>query len=204
MVALLLKYWKTGLILIAIAVGIWFYKDWQFQKAENTRQSENMRQLRLADSTRFTSQILSTSEIKEYLEYQNKDLKKLLEDSGIRENRLQSILSTTYRYSDNTRKEYDMSGIISAIKENKNLTMPWTDTTHCMTIKGNVSFKNDSLKVTVTDREFKNKTNNVVYWERHQWKFLGIKTRFLGKKEFTAKSFDECGKSETLKIEKKP
>lgn len=204
MISFVLKYWKIGIIVLAILAGVWFYKNWQFQKAENARQTENMRQIRMADSTKYVTQLLSTQEIKEYLEYQNSDLKKLLQEANIRENRLQSIVSTVYRYADNTKKDYDASGIIQAIKESRNMTVPFIDTTKCMTIKGNVSFLNDSLKINITDREFKNKTDNVVYWQRRQWKFLGIKTRFLGKKEFTAKTFDQCGKSQTLKIEKKP
>lgn len=199
-----MKYWKYGLVLLLVIVAVWIFKDWQYQKAENVRQTENSRQLRMADSLRFTTQILSGSEIKDYLEYQNKDLKSLLQDSNIRENRLQSILSTTYRYSDNTQKGYDASVIIDAIKQNRNITVPFSDSTKCMLIKGNITFKNDSVKVNITNREFKNKNDNVVYWQRRQWKFLGIKTTFLGKKEFTAKTFDQCGKSQTIKIEKKP
>ncbi len=204
MILSIVKYWKQGLFVIAVIAIVWLYKDWQFQKSENIRQAENAKSLRQADSTHFTSQILNGGEIKEYLQYQNKDLKLLLQESNIRESRLQSIISTTYRYSDNTQKGYDASGIIEAIKQNRNLTVPFVDTTKCMTIKGNVSFKNDTLLVNITDREFKNKNDNVVYWQRRQWKILGLKTRFLGKKEFTAKTFDQCGQSQTVKIEKKP
>ena len=199
----LLKYWKQGIIVLAIMAAVWFYKDWQFQKSERIRETENNRQLRMSDSLRFTTQILNGSEIKDYLEYQNKDLKALLQESNIRENRLQSIISTTYRYSDNTQKGYDATGIIQAIKESRDLTVSFIDTTKCMTIKGDVTYKNNILKVNITDREFKNKNDNVVYWHRRQWKLLGIKTRFLGKKEFTAKTFDQCGQSQTIKIEKK-
>lgn len=189
--------------MLAIMAAIWFYKDWEFQKSENIRQTENARQMRIADSTHFASQVLSAGEIKEYLEYQNKDLKALLQESNIRENRLQSIMSTTYRYADNTQKGYDVSGLIAAINQKREFTVPFSDTTKCMDIKGNVTFKNDILKVNITGREFKNKTDNVIYWQRRQWKLFGIKTRFLGKKEFTSATFDQCGKSTIMKIEKK-
>jgi hypothetical protein len=72
-----------------------------------------------------------------------------------------------------------------------------------MTIKGSVNFDGNNLKVVITDREFKNKSNGVVYWERRQWNLLGFKTRFLGKKQFTSKVLDECGESKILQIEKK-
>jgi hypothetical protein len=204
MVIFFLKYWKQGLIALGIVAAIWFYKDWQFQKSENIRQTENARQLRLMDSIKSSSQLLSKTEIAEYLEYNNKELKKLLEESRIRENRIQSIMSNQYRYQDNTSKGYDISGLINAINQKKEFTVPFQDTTKCMTIGGNVTFKNDSLKVNITNREFKNKTDNVVYWERRQYKIFGIKTRFLGKKQFTAKTFDQCGESQIMKIEKKP
>lgn len=204
MVGFFLKYWKQSLIALAIVCIIFLYNKWQFQKSENIRQTENARQLRLMDSIKTVSQLLTKTEIAEYLEYNNKDLKKLLEQSHIRESRLQSINSTLYKYQDNTSKDYDVSNLIAAINQKKDLSVPFKDTTKCMTIGGNIIFKNDSLKVTITQREFKNKTDNVVYWERRQWKIFGIKTRFLGKKQFTAKTFDQCGESQITKIEKKP
>ena len=57
---------QIGIILLIIAV-VWLYKDYQFQKSENIRQTENATQLRKADSLRFTSQILTSQEIQDYL-----------------------------------------------------------------------------------------------------------------------------------------
>lgn len=191
-----------GVVLLVVAV-VWFYKDYKYQKSENKRQSENASQLRKADSLRFSSQILTQSELKDYLEYQNTDLKKKLENEGIKLNRIQSIVSSNYHYRDTTKKETDVTGLVEAIKNSIPKTQSWIDTTKCMTTKGTVSFDGQKLKVTVNDREFKNKSDGVAYWQRRQWNFLGIKTRFLGKKEFTAKQFDECGESRVLRIEKR-
>lgn len=41
---------QIGIILLIIAV-IWLYKDYQFQKSENIRQTENATQLRESDKT---------------------------------------------------------------------------------------------------------------------------------------------------------
>lgn len=194
---------KSILIVAGIVTSIWFYKDYQFQTLENKRQSENIHQTRIADSLRFTSQILTTSEIKEYLQYQNSDLKKLLLKEGIKLNRIQSIVSTNYRYRDTINRETDITGLVSAIKNSIPKSQDWIDSTKCLTTKGTVSFDGQKLKVIVSDREFKNKTDAVAYWERREWKFLGLKTRFLGKKQFTAKVFDDCGESRILKIDKK-
>ena len=191
-----------GVVLLVVAV-VWFYKDYQHQKSENQRQTENVSQLRKADSLRFTSQNLTLSEIKDYLEYQNQDLKNKLANEGIKLNRIQSLVSSNYYYRDTTSRETDVTGLVEAIKNSIPKTQSWTDTTKCMTTKGTVSFDGQKLKVTVNDREFKNKSDGVAYWQRRQWNFLGIKTRFLGKKEFTATQFDECGESRVMRIEKK-
>lgn len=194
---------KTILIVIAIAFAIWFFKDWQYQKEENIRQTENNRQLRMSDSLRLTSQLLTTQEMKEYLEYQNKDLQSKLKQSGIKESRLESITSNNYYYRDTIKQSTDVSKLINSIRSGIADEQSFIDTTKCQTIKGKITFSGKDLKVEINDREFKNKTDAVVYWERGQWKFLGIKTRFLGKKQFTSKVFDDCGESKILKIEKK-
>jgi hypothetical protein len=176
---------KIILIVVAISFGIWFYKEYQFQKAENIRQTENASQLRKSDSLKFPTQILNANEVKDYLQYQNSDLLNKLSKDGIKTNRIKEIVSTTYNYKDTLVKKY--------------IPGPFIDSTKCLTIKGFV----DSSGVTITDRQFKNKTDAVAFWERKQWKFLGIKTRFLGKKEMTAKVYNDCGESKIIKIEKK-
>jgi hypothetical protein len=194
---------RTFFIVVGIAIAIWFYKDWQFQKSENIRQTENSRQLRISDSLKVTSQILTTSEIKEYLEYQNKDLKKKLEAAGIKSNKLESIITNNYYYKDTITQITDVSPLINSIRAGVPNSQPFTDTTKCQTTKGSVVFDGKKLEVKVNDREFKNKTDAIVYQEQKEWSFLGIKTRFLGKRQFTSKMFDDCGESKILKIEKK-
>ena len=48
-----------AIVLLALAL-MWFYKDYQYQKAENIRQTENASQLRRVDSLRFASQTLTS------------------------------------------------------------------------------------------------------------------------------------------------
>jgi hypothetical protein len=202
-VDIVLKNIRLLLILFLCVVAIWFYKDWKFQTIENKRQSDNMHQTRIVDSIKYTCQILSANEIKEHLQYQNSELKNKLLKDGIKLNRIESIVSTNYRYHDTIKKETDITGLVDAIKKSIPNNQEWSDTSKCQTIKGFVSFDGQKLKVVVNDREFKNKSDAVAYWERRQWNFLGIKTRFFGKKQFTAKTYDNCGESRILKIEKK-
>lgn len=194
---------KTILIVIAIAVAIWFYKDYQFQKSENIRQTENASQLRKSDSLRFTSQILTSQEIQDYLQYSNPDLAKKLKADNINYNRIESIVSQSLKYKDSESRTTDITKIVDAVKNNIPTSTPIIDSTKCLTIKGFVKYENDSLKLSITERIFNNKTDAVAYWERRQWNFLGIKTRFLGKKQFTAVNYSDCGESKTMKIEKK-
>lgn len=181
---LVLKNVKLLLMAALLVLLVWFYKDYQFQKSENTRQSENASQLRKADSLRFSTQILNANELKDYLEYENSDLKNKLLQSGIKTNRIKEIVNVKYHYKDTLVKKYAIG--------------PFVDSSKCLVIKGYV----DSSGVTIQERQFKNKMNAVAYWQRRQWSFLGIKTRFLGKKEITAKVFDQCGESKIIKIEK--
>jgi len=189
-------------VVVVIAIT-WLFINWQHQKEENIRQTENANQLRKSDSLRLTSQILTTQEMKDYLEYQNKDLQSKLKQSGIKESRLESITSNNYYYKDTTRQSTDVSKLINSIRLGNADEQSFIDTTKCQTIKGKITYSGKDLKVEINSREFKNKTDAVIYQERKQWKFLGIKTRFLGKKQLTAKVFDDCGESKIIKIEKK-
>ena len=182
---LILKNIRLLFIVALVGYIVWLYKDREFQKAENERQTENNRQTRIADSLRFSTQILNANELKEHFEYENKDLRNKLAKEGIKESRIKEIISSKYYYRDSIQKKYYVGEFI--------------DSTKCLVIKGVI----DSTGiVTIKDRKFKNKMDAVAFWERRQWSFLGIKTRFLGKKQMTAKVFDDCGNSTVVQIKK--
>jgi len=176
---------KIILIIFLIAFAVWIYKDYQYQKVEAIRQTENNRQTRMSDSIHYSGQILNAKEIKDYLQYENSDLKKKLANAGIKTNRIEKITNNNYTYKDTVNRQFKGA---------------FTDSTKCLTIKGIV---NNNGTVSITDRQFHNTSTAVAYWERRQWNFLGLKTRFLGKKQMTAKVFDECGESQIINIEKK-
>lgn len=194
---------KTYLIVASIVTAVVFYKDYQFQKSENIRQSSNNRQLRKYDSLKFASQTYSKKELDEYLEYTRKDLQEFLKKNKISTRRIESIISQQLKYKDTTSKIVNLQPILDAINSKKDIRLPVIDSTKCMIIKGYVAFKNDTLDLKITDRQFKNRTDVVKYWQRKQWKFLGIKTRFFGRKEVTLIIKDDCGKTETFIINKR-
>lgn len=200
---LFLKNWKALVIIAGALFVMWLWGEYKYFKLETQRQTENISSQRKFDSLHISEQVLDEKQISEYLTYQNKDLKDKIAADGIKQNRLMSIISNNYKYANAQSKEYDISPLLNAINEKREMSQPWKDTTKCMTVEGNVEYKDNKLTVHVINREFKNKSDGIVYWQRRQWKFLFFKTRILGKKEFTAKQYDQCGQSEVMKIEKK-
>lgn len=197
-----LKYIKQLGLLCLVVFLVWLLVDWQFQKKENIRQSHNAQQLRMADSLKFTSQILTSKELQEYLNFQNQHLQKLLKENNIKPSRIEKIISNNYYYKDTSNHIANVNKMINSIRSGIPDSTNFTDTTACLNIQGKLIYDGTNLNVAIYNREFKNKTNAVVYWQRKQWKFLGFKTRIFGKKEFTAKVFDDCGKSNILTIQK--
>lgn len=188
---------------LLVVTAIWFYKDYKYQKAENIRQTENIASIRKQDSLRFALQTYSKTEFDEFLEFQRKDLKKFLDENKVRTKRIERIITQQLKYQDNQVRETNLQPILDAIKEKRNMSIPVKDSTDCLVVEGWVKFKNDSLKLELNKRKFKNVIDVVTYWERRQWKFLGIKTRLFGKKQATVIIKDNCGRSQTLVIDKR-
>lgn len=194
---------KTFLILAAAILVIWFYKDYSYQVSENKRQTENFRQLQQQDSMRYSQMVLTKKELENYLENNNKELLTFLDQNKIDTKKIERIISQKLNYTDTRTNTVNLQPVLDAIKEQKNARIAVTDSTKCMVIKGFVVFKNDTLQLDITDRQFTNSSEVVSYYERRQWKFLGIKTRLFGKKQLTVIIKDDCGRSETLIIDLK-
>lgn len=200
---------KIIIVSILALILLWAYDDWKFNKRENERNTENVRQNNLKDSIHRAEYNYNQRQLDEYISA-NSDLKKLLKEEKIKSNRITSITTHDYSYTDKNKNSIAIpipNGISiktdSIVPNNIPIIVPFTDSTSCLKIKGNIKFENSRLFVEINEREFKNKTTIIAYWERRQWKFLGIKTRFLGKIQATAKVIDECGQSEIITINKK-
>lgn len=191
---------KIYLIVAILGATVWFYKDWKFQKAENIRQSENVRQLRLMDSLKYASQTYTKKELQEYLDYNRKDLSDFLKEQKINNRRIERIITQTLKYRDTSKNTVNLQPILDAIENNTNGKVPVIDSTACLIIKGYVLFEGDSLSLNITDREFKNKSDVISYWQRNQ---KNLFTRMFGKKETTIIIKDDCGNTETFIIETK-
>ncbi len=194
---------KTVGIVLAILAAVWFFKDYQFQKSENHRQSENAEQLRKYDSLKYATQTYSKDELAEFLEYQRQDLNDFLKKEDIKIKRIERIITQRLEYRDTNTRTNDLQKVLEAIKENKRIEVPVVDSTKCLVVRGIVRFENDSLVLDLTDRQFNNTTDVITHWERNQWKLLGIPTRLFGRKKVTVTIRDDCGKSKTFVIDTK-
>lgn len=178
------------------------YKDYQHKKEEVKRLSENVSQANKSEATGYLNQSLNTKEMKEYFQYKDSVMYKKLADERIRIDRILKYVSNVHKYRDTINRTTVIDTVLIAIKNNQYAYQDFTDSTECLKIKGAVIYDKEKLSVRILDRQYNNTTNAVVYSQRKQWSFLGIKTRFLGKKEFTAKIFDNCGETKIINIEK--
>ena len=194
---------KTYLVIALIIAAVWFYKSWEFRGIEMKRQTENIEQLRKYDSLKFASQTYTKKELEEYLEYNRQDLQQFLDDNKIATKKIEQIITQTLKYRDTATNNVNLQPILDAIKTKQNIKVPIIDSTACMIIKGYVVFKNDTLSLDITDRQFTNTSDVISYWQRNQWKLLGIKTRLFGKKQATVIIKDACGQTKTFIINKK-
>lgn len=194
---------KSVIITLVIIFAVWYYKDAEKAKADLKVQQSNSEMIRKYDSLRFASVTYSESELKEYLEYQRKDLQDFLQQNDVKLRRIQQIITQQLKYQDTVSRNVNLQPILDAINKNQNIKVPVVDSTRCMIIKGYVAFENDTLSLNITDRKFKNRSDVISYWERNQWRFLGIKTRLFGRKKATVIIKDDCGNTETFVIDKK-
>ena len=192
-------------ICLAILIGsaVYFFQAWKIQKLENQRQTENLEQLRKYDSLKYASQTYSKKELEEYLEYSRQDLQAFLKENRIKTNRIEQIITQQQQYRDKELQSTNLQPLLYAIKNKQEINLPVKDSTKCLVIKGFIAYKNDTLSLNITDRKFTNVSDVISYWERKQWKFLGIKTRLFGKKTATVIIKNSCGETKTFVISKK-
>lgn len=205
-----LNYIKWILIIIAVGVVVWFYKDWEQKGYEADRLAENNRQKEIVDSLKVAFYVYDKKQMEKYVK-QNIDFSNILKENNIKLNRVTSVMNHLLKYRDTTIVTTDMSGVLKAIGENKPFVKQFTDSSACLVLKGNLQYVPGEypgiipLSLNITDRQFTGETTVIGFWQRRQWKvpLLGIKTRFLGKKEATVNVTDKCGESQIINIELK-
>lgn len=196
-----LNYIKWIFIVIFIGGGIYIYGRYQLHKNNDLRLTENARQQEMFDSLRISSTVLDEKRFNEAIR-QNKNYEAIIKENGIKLSRVTSIMNHLLKYRDTTIVQTDLSEVVAAVKEKKDISIPIKDSAKCLVIKGVIKLSGGVMTLSITDRIFTGNTTAIGYWERREWNFLGIKTRFLGKKQGTVKLIDDCGESKIINIEK--
>ena len=219
-----LSYIKYGVIILAVALAVWFYKDWERKGYEAERLAENNRQEKIVDSLKVAFYVYDKKQMENYAK-ENIAFKNALKENNIKLNRVTSVMNHLLKYRDTTIVETDFSNVISAINQRKPIKQEFSDSTACMAIKGYMEYTpefikdefnvlngnvplssngTEGLKLFITSKEFNNKTTAVAYWERNLWTIaFGIKTRLFGRRIGTVKLIDKCGESQIINISKK-
>lgn len=197
-----LNYIKYGIILIVFCSGIWFVKDYLDKKEFKNDTENNQLWNDRFDSLRVSYIILTDKQMAAHIK-EKQELKILLKENGIREARVTSIMNHLLRFRDTTIVNTNLDPILDAIYSKSDYIQPFVDSTKCYKIKGDINYIGGVLSLNINERAFNSNTTAIAYWERREWKFLGIKTRFLGKKQGTVKVVDKCGESQTINIDKK-
>lgn len=181
------------------AFSMWALGEIKFQKSEKNRQLDNYENLRDKDSLKVAILNFRTNaEMEDYID-SNKDLNDLLEQQNIKLKRANNIIYQKQKYIDNLERSTDVSNLVESIRNNVSAKTKWSDSTACLVVRGNVEYKNDSLAVNVTERQFDNKIAIVGGWERNQ---KNLWTRWFGRKKAVVTATSKCGESETVIIEK--
>lgn len=183
---------KTILITVGIIAAVWFYKDYQYQKSEKERITENYENRLKSDSLKYSKETLTKQEIIDYLDYQRKDLKSYIDQKGIKPKQIEQIISQNLKDKDTTSQTV----LIAPIKEG--VKFPFTYKNDCLQAFGTSEIVNDSLKTTITGYEYDNQTDVIGYWERKR--ILGLK---IGRKQAKVEVRSKCGESQTFFIEKR-
>ena len=190
--------------IIALGVFVFIhYNNYRVIKFENKRIKENNQALILADSLRITQLDLTTRELEKYITQTRADLAAFLKEEKIRLRSISNVTTHEIRYIDTVKTEpVDLSPVLTAIENRDKLLMPIKEADSCMIVEGYVLYDNHKLHFDLTKKEFRNKSDIVSYWERNQWKFLGIKTRLFGRKQTTIIVKNTCGESKTITLDK--
>lgn len=193
---------RAALALIALAALLFFINNYQKLKADNARLKENARQTLLKDSLKISQQLLTKKELKEFLEVRDKQLLEQLKADAVKLRQVERIIRTETTYRDTVNKIVGLDSILKAIQVKKEVREYFIDSSKCLTVKGYHEFNGDSLKMVITDKQFKDKVNGVIHWERKPWlNIFGLKIRIFGKKQYSGKVYSDCDSTEIEVLE---
>lgn len=193
----------THFLVIAIIVLVGLTSillgDIKVQKQEKLRQKDNYTNLRDLDSLKIAHLTFKTTqEIEDYVD-SNRELSKMISEQKLKIRKLQKLVYQKQTYIDNVVRTTNISKIVSNIKNDIPSIVAWKDSTECLIVGGDVTYKDDTLSVNVTKRKFNNTILISQSWRRST---RNIWTRIFGRKIGTIKATSKCGDTETIIIDK--
>lgn len=195
-----LKHFLIIGLIVSIAFSVWTLGEVKYQKSEKDRQSDNFNNLRDIDSLKVAHlSFKSTGELKNYIE-SKRELSEMVDEQNIKIRKLQNIVYQKQTYIDNRNRSSDVTNIVENINNDISSTAKWNDSTECLYIEGDVTYKDSLLKVNINKRKFDNTILITGSWRRNP---RNLWTRIFGRKIAIAKATSKCGESETIIIDKK-
>jgi hypothetical protein len=187
--------WPYLVILLLSIILFWSYKEIQSQTAEKLRYKNNMLELHNGQQSGYTHQNLTVDELKNYIHINNKNLVDSIVKNHIRLNRVQKIYGNKTIYSDLNNRAINIDSFKNFLIKNPsvNREQVFVDSSKCLVIRGKIISDSTGARIEIDDRKYKGESYAIIYWERKPWTFLGIRSRIFGTKQFTSKTFSECG-----------
>lgn len=196
-----IKDFRYVLLIVIIGYGVFMYQQNKLLKAENKRVSENYKTALHADSLEVAIyKVTKDQEVLELLS-KNNELSSLVKQSKIKTKRIQNLYYQQLEYVDSLKRKVDVSSLVTKIRKDIPALVKWEDKNECLTVKGNVSYQEDSLSVNVTERIFSNNTVLIKHRGRRKpvkWLF-GLR---LGPRAIKFTPETKCGSNKVTIIEK--
>lgn len=199
-----LMHWLIlGLVLLSLLVAFLF-NSLKKEKAESERQEQNYEQLRDFDQKKIASlEFKNKIEFEDYLNSSQK-IRDLLnqqkKENNIKIKQLNSVIYQQQIHIDTTSSKENVTEIVKYIREDKPFKKYWTDSTKCLILKGNLTYKNNSLISEITYKKFTNEMILTGHWLRPQKNWF---TRNFGKRYATSTVTSTCGETKTIILNKK-
>lgn len=205
------QYGKYILIIVGLALAIYFFVDYRNQRSERERESANyesaLKELANVKNLLTTYQFENKTQLKEYVNSTNNQLNGVLEqleENNIKLNRVTKIVSTTVHTRDTIINRIDLDSFASKLSMARPFKLPFEDKTDCFIIKGSFDFDGQTYSLNFKERTYNDTINHITSYERqkHRWLF-GIKTGIFGRKVYKVTLVNSCGESKTIVINKK-
>ncbi|WP_291866673.1 hypothetical protein [Maribacter sp.] len=198
-----MKYWSIYIIIILL--GACGYLGYSRANKNNyiKELKTNQFQLLQEKDAQIVNLRIGQKEFLTQIDTRFAYLHQVLDSASIKQKNIEKIVIQKIYYKDSTHNKISLETVLKGIENSVAITQDFTDKSNCLTINGQVSYNGKDLSVNILEREFNSETQTVSHVKRKQWKWLFLKSRFLGRRQIKVTTFNACGKTKTLILEKK-